>query len=282
MRYFHVDVFSSNALQGNGLTVVFPESELSSDIMLKITQEFKQFETIFIYPKQDGYYPSRVFTVEEELDFAGHPILGAAAVIHRYFENEVDNKEIKLLLGSRKVSIKSENDGLINRVVMNQGRASFIKTINSESYDEILSALNISTSDLYDEYPVEVISTGLPYLIIPVKRGLDRAKILVENFENIISKHGAKFAYLFDPKTLECRTWDNQGIVEDVATGSAAGPLFAYLVKNGYKETDKNIQIYQGRFVNRPSIIKGWVSNQEQEVFVEADVAFFSSGEITI
>jgi len=99
-----------------------------------------------------------------------------------------------------------------------------------------------------------------------------------------LSKLEAKFVYVFDPKTLECRTWDNRGMVEDIATGSAAGPLCAYLVKNGYKKVNEIINIHQGKFVNRPSIIQGWVSqaSTSQDVFIRGNVAFFASGEIEI
>ena len=74
MIYYHVDVFSEKPLFGNGLTVVLMEVEYEDDVLLKIAQELKQFETVFVYPKKSDYYPIRVFTVQEELPFAGHPI----------------------------------------------------------------------------------------------------------------------------------------------------------------------------------------------------------------
>jgi predicted PhzF superfamily epimerase YddE/YHI9 len=88
-----------------------------------------------------------------------------------------------------------------------------------------------------------------------------------------------KFVYLFHPETLECRTWDNRGKVEDAATGSAAGPLCAYLVKNGFRQAGEVIRLHQGRYVNRPSIIEGWVS-PNGEVSIRGDVSFFAMGEI--
>ena len=93
MHYEHVDVFSSKPLKGNGLTAVFPEQPLADELLLSIAQEFKQYETIYIFPQDEqGTFPCRVFTMEEELPFAGHPLLGAAAVIHKRFFKEEHRK----------------------------------------------------------------------------------------------------------------------------------------------------------------------------------------------
>lgn len=149
---------------------------------------------------------------------------------------------------------------------------------------EIAAALNIREYDIDVNAPVEVISTGLPYLLVPVRDRLSDTKINDKNFENFLSNFGAKFVYVFNPDTLECRTWDNNGTTEDIATGSAAGPLCAYLVKNKFKKIDEIINIRQGKFVNRPSVIQGWVSQVlgKQEVFISGKVAFFASGNINI
>ena len=87
-----------------------------------------------------------------------------------------------------------------------------------------------------------------------------------------------------NPTTLECRTWDNNGIVEDIATGSAAGPLCAYLVKHGLKKSNEIINIHQGKFINRPSIIQGWTAqiSGNTEIFIRGNVSFFASGNLLI
>ncbi len=283
MQYFHVDVFSSQPLSGNGLTVVFPDKELSDQSLLEITREFKQFETIFIYPKTaDDSFPVRIFTVDEELGFAGHPVLGAGAVIHQLFYSNHSIAEITINLSGRKVIIKSELSGKVYDITMNQGQPEFMSRITPFEFKTISGALNLEESDLYPDYPLEVISTGLPYLLVPVKNALPKAKITHPDFESLLAGYGAKFVYVFDPETIECRTWDNRGDVEDIATGSAAGPLCAYLVKNGFKQKDNLISISQGRFVNRPSIIYGWVSQTNNEVFIRGRVSFFGIGELFI
>lgn len=281
MKYFHVDVFSSEILSGNGLTVVFPDKELSNQRLLGIAQEFKQFETIFVYPQSNDGYPIKIFTVEEELDFAGHPIIGAGAVIHKYFYPNLRNVDIIFKIANRKIFIKSEMLNNSFKVIMNQGKPQFLMTVSHNNYSDIASALNVGVSDLHKMYPIEVVSTGLPYLLVPLENNLDKAKIIIPDFESFLSQFGAKFIYVFNPETLECRTWDNAGIVEDIATGSAAGPLCAYLVKNGFRKPGEIINISQGRFVNRPSIIQGWITF-EKEVVLNGEVTFFGLGELLI
>ena len=281
MNYFHVDVFSNHPLSGNGLAVVFPEKELSDPLMQKITQEFRQFETIFVFPAIKGQIPVRIFTMEEELDFAGHPMLGAAAVIHHLQHDNRSKIDISLLAGRRRINLVSEKLNQIYRVKMNQGPAAFIRSVEPHEIKDIIAALKLSLNDLYSGYPIEVVSTGLPYLLLPVKKGaLATAGIFADNFEKILNEIDAKFIYVFDPETLECRTWDNMGLVEDIATGSAAGPLCAYLVNKDYSSVDEKIMINQGKYVGRPSEITGWVSGASGEVFIEGDVVFFASGEI--
>jgi PhzF family phenazine biosynthesis protein len=140
---------------------------------------------------------------------------------------------------------------------MNQGKAVFINEAEKTHHGEIAKALNLTKNDIDTNFPMEVVSTGLPYLLVPIKNNIDKSKITHSNFEEFLSAFKAKFAYVFDTKTLECRTWDNVAHTEDIATGSAAGPLCAYLVKHNMKKLNEKINLHQGRFLNRPSIITG-------------------------
>jgi PhzF family phenazine biosynthesis protein len=288
VKYFHVDVFSSVPLAGNGLAVAFPDREIGSATLLEIAREFKQFETSFIYPSRDGVFPVRIFTVDEELPFAGHPMLGSAAMIHHlYFPGE-ERAGISISLGERIVrlesslvrpgSANSRSEGLAYSVTMDQGQPDFIARVDRSRAEEIAESLALAAGDIDSRFPLEVVSTGLPYLLVPLNSGLDRARISRPDFEMFLSTFGAKFAYLFDTETLECRTWDNAGRVEDVATGSAAGPLCAYLVRNGYRAEGARIELSQGRFAGRPSKIEGLVKNGS--VFISGGVALFAAGEM--
>jgi PhzF family phenazine biosynthesis protein len=279
MRYFHVDVFSSVPLGGNGLTVVFPDEGNDGREFLEIAREFKQFETSFIFPLKDDSFPVRIFTVDEELPFAGHPLLGSAAVIHRVQYPDAANARITVALGKRKVTLESVLRGRNGyAVTMDQGKPEFIGELQTSSAREIAESLGLAPDDIDPDYPLEVVSTGLPYLLVPLRSGLDRARIARHDFEKFLSAFDAKFAYLFDVSSLECRTWDNGGRAEDSATGSAAGPLAAYLVKNGKARAGETIALSQGRFVGRPARIECRVENGS--VFVRGDVAFFAEGTI--
>ncbi|SHL91968.1 phenazine biosynthesis protein PhzF family [Anaerosporobacter mobilis DSM 15930] len=280
MEYFHVDVFSNEILSGNGLTVVFCNEELEDDLMLKLTQEFKQFETIFVRRIVDCIFSARIFTVNEELDFAGHPILGAAATIHSHIFGNEEDIAITFQLNQKTIIVNSKKSAEYYEVQMNQGKAEFLCEVSKEKRNEYVHALNLSEENLSEEFPMEVVSTGLPYLLVPITSGIENTKILISNFEEMLREVGAKFAYIFDVNTIEGRTWDNQGNVEDVATGSAAGPLGAYLYKHNMFNVGHEIIINQGSFVGRPSKIRVSMSNSEKDILVSGAVAILAKGAI--
>jgi len=89
---------------------------------------------------------------------------------------------------------------------------------------------------MHETLPLQVVSTGLPYLIIPVQSSLENVKVVTSELGQMLAEVGAKFAYILQVSQLEGRTWDNDGRVEDIATGSAAGPVGAYLIRHGIKQ----------------------------------------------
>ncbi|MDL2233447.1 PhzF family phenazine biosynthesis protein [Ruminococcaceae bacterium OttesenSCG-928-L11] len=281
VKYYHVDVFSKVPMSGNGLTVVFHDGQQSDKDLISITKELNQFESIFLYPMENGMFQARIFTVQEELTFAGHPILGAGAVIHKLFYADDRAIDIPLSLGERSILIHSESAGQHFEVKMNQGAATFVSTIGSAEHLRIAESLNLSLDDIDKNYPIETVSMGLPYLLVPVNKNIEKCRISRSDFELFLSGFGAKFVYVYDTSTLHCRTWDNDGAVEDVATGSAAGPLCAYLVKNGRATQGDTITLHQGSYVGRSSVIKGCVDSRN-EVIIMGDVAFFAMGTIFV
>lgn len=278
MIYYHVDVFSSKTLSGNGLTVIFHEEDMNVQYMQAIAQEFKQFETIFLRQTGEKCFRARIFTVEEELDFAGHPILGAMAVIHEKLYT--DERSIAAVFELNNKTLQAESIKMQGyfQATMNQGAPEFLGIVKDELVNIILQALNLTIDHLHPTLPMEVVSTGLPYLIVPLSSGLERAKIRVNDFEEQLSRINAKFVYVFDVTRMEGRTWDNLGKTEDVATGSAAGPTGAYLSKWEICKVTETIILNQGSFVGRPSKIKVYVDHATREINVAGDVRIIAKG----
>ena len=253
LQYRQVDVFAERPLAGNGLAVFITEQRLGVQLMQALTRELRQFESIFLAPSSESdSFSARVFTMEEELPFAGHPAIGAAAALHERTGGE--EYECKLLLPAGKVALKSRRQGQNYLVSMNQGRVSFGVEIDDREQVSWLSYFGLEPRHLDRKLPISVASTGLPYLVIPVtSEGLAIARIAGGDLERRLATVGAKFAYLFDVDQREGRTWDNAGAVEDIATGSAAGPVAGLLVRHGLAEIGQSIVLRQGRFVGRPS-----------------------------
>ncbi|WMJ84746.1 PhzF family phenazine biosynthesis protein [Oscillospiraceae bacterium LTW-04] len=282
MIYCHADVFSSKSLSGNGLTVIIHEEELDTQYMQRTAQEFKQFETIFLKQVGEKRFRARIFTVEEELDFAGHPILGAVATVHENLYSEESRITTVFELNKKTLQSETIKKDKYYHATMNQGIPEFLGTVEGEGKAMFLQALNLTADNLHPTLPIEVVSTGLPYLIVPLTSGLGQAKISVRNFEALLSKVNAKFVYVFDVDKMEGRTWDNSGAVEDVATGSAAGPTGAYLFKRGFCNATEKINISQGDFVGRPSIITVFADQSTGEIKVAGDVKIVARGQLFV
>ncbi|TCZ75053.1 PhzF family phenazine biosynthesis protein, partial [Paenibacillus albiflavus] len=255
---------------------------MDTQYMQRIAEEFKQFETIFLRQIGEKHFRARIFTVEEELDFAGHPILGAVSIIHEELCSDESSITAVFELNNKTLQAESIKKGDYFQATMNQGVPEFLGSVEGELRNIFLQALNLTVDNLHSTLPIEVVSTGLPYLIVPLASGLEQAKISVRNLEEQLNKIQAKFVYLFDVDRMEGRTWDNFGAVEDVATGSAAGPTGAYLYKwNICKETGEII-INQGGFVGRPSKIKVFTDPSTREIKVAGDVKIIAKGLLLI
>lgn len=286
MIYYHVDVFSPHPFSGNGLTV-FPDSKLSSDAVLfsSIAKEMRQFESIFLSPIGPRNYAARVFDLLDELPFAGHPLIGAACVLH-FLHGRAEREPWSIQLPAKTVEvITSRRDGHFY-AELNQGRPEFLDIVRQNStLSQIVSALSLQHSDLHVDLPVQVVSTGLRYLILPIRQNLERAKIVISNFEDLLRKVGAEFVYVLQiGESLEGRHWNNDGVVEDVATGSGAGCVAAYLVRQGYARFNDGFILNQGRFVGRPSRISLRVDggNTFEQVIVGGEVSIVGEGRLRV
>lgn len=246
-----VDVFSTEKLNGNGLTIFSDCDHLTSAEMLAWTQEMRQFESIFIQVKE-GQYHARIFTIEEELDFAGHPLLGLTYHLHHAYGHQTEHDWL-VYTNQKAIPLTSIKTATSFTATMDQGKPEFIYTLSGQEAATLYSALNLTPPD-DATFGVEVISTGLPYVILPVASQLEHISFQVKDLAPLITPLGAKFLYVLDVESVEGRTWDNQGAIEDIATGSAAGPAAAYLFKHGLM-AHPEITLHQGRFLGRPSEI---------------------------
>ena len=253
---FHVDVFATRALTGNGLAVFLGTDGWSAALMQRLTQEMNQFESIFLSEVTPRGARARVFTVEEELPFAGHPVLGAAAVLHRTQTPQATAATWTLKLASGDVPVSTTTLNGHWLAEMNQGEAVFGDAVAPAALQPVLVRLGLTPDDLAGGLSARVASTGLPYLIVPVRpEALARAAISGTDLEPLLAAQGAKFVLVLDVAGREVRTWDNLGRVEDVATGSAAGPAAAYLFSLGLADPSLPLELAQGRFAGRASRI---------------------------
>ena len=246
----HVDVFTDRALAGNGLTVVTSATSLDPETMLRIAQELRQFETIFLFDVVDGAAVARIFTPEEELAFAGHPVLGAAAVLH------ADSGRTGLRAPgveppgrrpaawpSRPRHATAESSG--PRWTRDPPRC--WRRCHRTSPPRLAAAVGVAPEQLRRDLPTQVVTTGLSYLLLPVTvEGLAASHVAVPELPSMLHEVGAEFVYVLEPDRPEGRTWDNSGLTEDVATGSAAGPTAAYLIGHGLRSADEHFQVHQG------------------------------------
>jgi trans-2,3-dihydro-3-hydroxyanthranilate isomerase len=253
-------------------------------MMQALTREMRQFESIFLKSTADpNVVKARVFTMEEELDFAGHPLLGAAAVLHQQRSPERQTASWTIELRQKTVPIVTTREKSWYRANMNQGTAEFGRTLSIEESRPFLQALNLKVMQIPQSLHLQQVSTGLPYLIVPISHGLENARIVQPGFESLLATVGAKFVYVLDVNRREGRTWDNQGLVEDVATGSAAGPAGAYLVRQKLLQPGQELVLKQGRFVGRPSLLFVTVQdrgNGRLDVSVAGDVRLVARGQL--
>lgn len=281
-EFRHVDVFTEVPFTGNGLIVLFGSAaDARAEALISVTAEMRQFELILVDAQPEaGRISARIFTAEEELPFAGHPVIGAAAALHERHAAGEAARSWDFVIAGREIAVRSRRTAGYFEAEMNQGPPTLGPPLAGQLAAGLAGALGLAADDLH-QLPMQVVSTGLPYLIVPVSRGLDRARIVVEDFEERLARVGAKFVYVFDPREREGRSWDNAGAVEDVATGSAAGPAAAFLAAHGLAEPDERILISQGRFLGRPSVI-AVAPDDRGELWVGGPVAPVARGVVDL
>ena len=246
-----VDVFTPRPLAGNQLCVVPEPIEIDDATMQALAKEIGFSETTFVTEAAGDRYAMRIFTPGQELPFAGHPTLGTAFVL--VSEGRVSTPSTQVIAAGE---IPVEVDVESNTCWMTQLRAEFEPIFPGR--DLIARAIGLTTADLDPDRPVQTVSTGLPTTIVPV-RDLETILRATRN-EHLVGEavraSGGQDLYLFAPTAegVTARMFDPEfGIGEDPATGSAAGPLGAYLAEYDDLGTTRSVSIRQGEQVGRPS-----------------------------
>ncbi|MGD8537497.1 MAG: PhzF family phenazine biosynthesis protein [Candidatus Aminicenantes bacterium] len=259
-----VDVFAEKKYMGNQLAVFTDAGDLSDEEMQLFAKEMNYSETTFILSdkKRNGGYDVRIFTPAEEIPFAGHPTLGTAFVIQQEIIREpVEKVLLNLGVGQIPVAL-SFSKWDVEELWMEQKPPEFGEEIDKTV---IAKALTLEEGDIDDRYPVEQVSTGLPFMIVPLRTldAVKKSRVNRDVFFGLIEKTEAKAPLIFCPETynpkndINCRVFvDYYDIPEDPATGSANGCLAGYLVKHRYfGGTRINVRVEQGYEIGRPSLL---------------------------
>ncbi len=290
MKYYIVDVFAEEKYHGNQLAVFIDAGIIASHQMQRIAKEINYSETTFITNNQsrDGGYDVRIFTPAQELPFAGHPTLGTAYIIQQEIVKQpVDKVTLNLKVGQIPVTLHYV-DNSVELLWMQQLPPIFGQTF---SVDAIAPLLNLPIDDIDSNFPIQSVSTGVPFIIVPLKTlaAVKKAKVNLEPYFALISNTEAKAILVFCPETyhqennLNVRVFcDYLGIPEDPATGSANGCLAGYLANYAYFGADSvDIRVEQGYEIGRDSLLllKAQKTDADIDVFVGGKVIMVARGE---
>jgi trans-2,3-dihydro-3-hydroxyanthranilate isomerase len=258
--FYLLDVFAEKKYAGNQLAVFRNAAGLSSEEMQKIAREVNFSETTFILSDEqvNGGFDVRIFTPNEEVPFAGHPTLGTAHIIH----NEIlqgNGECVTLNLKVGQIPVTFSADGYS---WMKQMRPTFGQQHSPEILADILG---LEVADIDERFPIEEVSTGLPFFIVPLKdiAALKKAKVNKDKCFDLIQNTVAKGILVFCPETHEPQNdisvrvfVDYYGVPEDPATGSGNGCLAGYLAKHHYFGRENiDIRSEQGYEIGRPSLL---------------------------
>lgn len=289
--FYIVDVFAEEKYAGNELAVVRCAGRLSALVMQKIAREMNFSETTFILKDQEsrGGFDVRIFTPKEEVPFAGHPTLGTAFIIQQEILRQ-PVKEVILNLRVGPIPVAFTYGGGKPAVLwMRQIKPWFGKTLEA---GDVAPALGLKPEDIDTQHPILEVSTGLPFIIVPLRNleALRRGRVAENLMLALVRGTEAKAFLLFCPETYSSRNNLNarvfagyHGVPEDPATGSANGCLAGYLVKNRYFDSAQiNIRVEQGYEIGRPSLLllKAEDKAGEISIFVGGKVLLVARGEL--
>ncbi len=300
LRYHLIDVFTNQPFGGNQLAVFTNGRGVDSVLMQKIAAELNLSETTFVLPPQDDAndFRVRIFTPATEMPIAGHPSVGTAFVLAR--EQMIDTS------GPQQTILFEEGVGVIPmELELQAGQPDFIRMTQPlpefgsifADHKTIAQLLSINPAGIDANYPLQVVSCGVPFLFVPIKdlATIRQIKVRQDVWEAILKDYETPHIFVFTQETeTEEGTVHSRmfapalGIAEDPATGVASGPLGSYLVQYGLVSTS-NGQVHilseQGFEINRPSFIYIDITQQNNQitnVSIKGQCVAIGEGEIVV
>ena len=272
-RYVIADVFTDVPLAGNQVAVFTDAREIPEERLQPLALEINYSETVFVYPAAgDGHARIRIFTPNNELPFAGHPILGTAFVLAQPLQLE----EIHLETGRGLVPVRLDRDG--PRVAFGWMRQPEPTWEPFERAEELCRILGATPTDL----PLELYRQGPGHVLVELGS--------VEEVAALTPDFGALARFMDEGAAVFARDGDRwklrvfvpaYGIAEDPATGSAAGPLALHLARHGRIAFGDEIVIGQGVEIGRPSTLHA-VARSPEEIEVGGSAVVVARGEFRL
>jgi trans-2,3-dihydro-3-hydroxyanthranilate isomerase len=294
LDYFIVDVFTAAPLAGNPLAVVMNIAGLSTGQMQAIAREFNLSETTFVErgaleAERGEGVRVRIFTTQEELNFAGHPTLGTASVLRLAAPEAADGDTIRLKLNVGTVPVRFSDDGPSGDRLngeMTQRDPVFGAELERT---EVARLCGLAVDDLDAALAPQVVSTGTAFAIVPLSgvEALGRLRVNHDEATPWLRERGARWFYVVAPEPdqnqnpaqrYRARMQFYGG--EDPATGSAAGCAISYLVAHDTVASGATVALRQGVEMGRPSDIS--LSARRVQSGVDAGVTDVRVGGSTV
>jgi len=266
-----VDVFSSRPLEGNPLAVFLDARGLDDAEMQAVAREMNLAETTFVIPRdaateREKGVRVRIFTVAEELPFAGHPTLGTAFVLR----DSSEAAEIRLDLNIGQVPVRFEQTpGQPTFGEMTQVDPQFGALHKREA---VARAAGLRLEDLDESLPVQTVSTGIAFVMVPIRslRAIGEVQPNPQGMDQYLRTTDGKFFYFLSRETVDGQARMHARMLfyngEDPATGSAAGCAAAWMVSHGVAQPDERVLIEQGLEMKRPGKIFVRASRRDNRV----------------
>jgi trans-2,3-dihydro-3-hydroxyanthranilate isomerase len=266
-RYITVDVFTDRAFGGNPLAVVLDAGELTTAQMQAIASEFNYSETTFVLPPQDAAHDAqvRIFTVNREIPFAGHPNVGTAFVLATLAKQPPARLLFEERAGLVPVAILQDGGSVVGAELTAPERLSRFSQVSAEQAAACISLLPADIRT--DRHPPQIVSVGLPFLIAEVasRDALRRARADAAAFAQVFPCDGCDAIYFYTRDVPPAEACDLQarmfhpgasGLSEDPATGSATVAAAALLADlSNEKDGELKLRIGQGVDMGRPSLL---------------------------